>query len=764
MERMTELVTALRCARDCYSFPEDTLHVLEQWAAKGDLIGTLLDELPESPHKAFSGIEAAFEACQALDEGYRAAWWNETSSDTWSKPAAYFELLMVAAARWFTRAVELSLRQEAMCTKALNKTVNKLASRLRVYQQAVSCLPVPFHDGYCPMARLGIAQQWADLGEALSSTSPAKGWCSESWSRLVTCVRGALQVMPLPKAEERYSGVQVVVPLLEVAPDGAGAMRHAVVHVLQQSVDAGSDLVLMTQHLDHGGRGLHLDDAMRKSLESAMRAAQTFLNYSRANGWKPVASIAICRPPTPATTPLGGPSMGLPLGLAIVAGIERLGRLQTASRFCAATGELTEDQHIIAVDGYPAKISALVQWSQWAGVRDLEILGPADIPDDTRLTVSRGHWFPDLAERLQDPWERYRAHFPPLSKAPKGHFAVAAADVTAFRLRMDPKKLIVRVDLEDDPLVATDGKLRNVLEWHALVRHRRELGDFLDGRRPLVQGLVRFSAGGGIVVLQCHDGPYIAMAMKDEKAPIHRLHLCAASGLAHSSDEWLSPSSIVARESAEEILIRVGDKWVLPEYKLDELQAASNHLEAVTELAQAEARSQQGLWERKWSCKPMGTVVAAAQLWSLGGRDELSIHWKDKKSEATGLLVLDREYGAVDIMGAVQLTLDCAVSEVTLLDGEAHSANDPPLDRDVFLITPDELAKMFVPGKKARAEAHFKSGDNLGPCLFCPLPKMNPPFFGTAPHLLRRLGLEVEEEHPDISMDKRQDVSVEPCQ
>ncbi len=59
MERMTELVTALRCARDCYSFPEDTLHVLEQWAASGDLIGTLLDELPESPRKAFSGIGAA---------------------------------------------------------------------------------------------------------------------------------------------------------------------------------------------------------------------------------------------------------------------------------------------------------------------------------------------------------------------------------------------------------------------------------------------------------------------------------------------------------------------------------------------------------------------------------------------------------------------------------------------------------------------------------------------------------------------------------
>lgn len=139
--------------------------------------------------------------------------------------------------------------------------------------------------------------------------------------------------------------------------------------------------------------------------------------------------------------------------------------------------------------------------------------------------------------------------------------------------------------------------------------------------------------------------------------------------------------------------------------------------------------------------------------------DALTVRWSGCGTRThRGQIVLDPQFAAIDLMGAVLLDLShCTIDEIVLLDGEYGQVNtweekhqaeyrhlrvkdeqgknlermDVLLDRLVYVATAGEFANLFIPGQTCRPERVFQTGEPLGPSegvsTLPPNPKMNPP-------------------------------------
>jgi class 3 adenylate cyclase len=145
-------------------------------------------------------------------------------------------------------------------------------------------------------------------------------------------------------------------------------------------------------------------------------------------------------------------------------------------------------------------------------------------------------------------------------------YLVAEASVSCDR---DRGRRVVTVSLSGSPRVAVDRDQRKRLETHPDGSgHPDALAfeAFRRGLRASLIGSVRHSAGGCIMLILCKSPEgepttYVAVIRKGARAPIHSMHLAAASGLAEHTDEWMNPYLTAVREAFEEIsvLVPTGD-------------------------------------------------------------------------------------------------------------------------------------------------------------------------------------------------------------
>ncbi len=381
------------------------------------------------------------------------------------------------------------------------------------------------------------------------------------------------------------------------------------------------------------------------------------------------------------------------------------------------------------------------------------------------------------AQKLKaDAWRHYESDFPQLGDTRDrtaeraGHFVVAAVEATITRRPVTAsgdRAFDVAVAIADRPRVARDRQLRKHLEVHALACHRRELNRLLDGFSDSFTGLVRWSAGGATLVLRCTDGTFVAVGHRGEDAPIHQWHLCAASGLSHSEAEWLDPSLAMVRECAEELLIMLGRDLLLPRIEphggTDAAAAAR-----LTGLAQAEALRRAALWHQRdggMHAMPAGHD-APARLHRLPQTSRVTVSRGASSQTVEGLVVIDSDYAAIDLMGALEVETGASAADLLLLCGETR-ADGHLTDDYVFVFAADEFAKLFLEGEEATACCHYRSGRKLGSYRMPELPCLNPPLLYSGryvvEHVLRpwlrdtRLGDRVREA-PDLPNSGRSPV------
>jgi hypothetical protein len=323
--------------------------------------------------------------------------------------------------------------------------------------------------------------------------------------------------------------------------------------------------------------------------------------------------------------------------------------------------------------------------------------------------------------------------------------------------------VVVFVEIPEDPAVAETRHDRDVLEKSgASGEHpdKEQLLAFLAGQASTVTTIARVSAGGAVLILDCVDGPYIAVGMKDADASIHPLHLVPASGLSERPEAWLDPELIVAEECAEEMQIISSDRsaFLRLEFAV-ELDPRTRHLDELVLDTQLKG------YKRWRSLRPdfplpdqRDAVHASLQVL---GQDQVCSIWGTRRPVGSvGCVVIDAQYGAIDLMGAVRVRTGRPLADVVLLDGEV--VGDRLLDRDIFVFAPEEFAKLVFTEEQARAERHYKSGARGGPVRLTPRPHMNPPLLGSARAALRCVAPHIAAECdrlPEIPAHKRQPVS-----
>ena len=349
-----------------------------------------------------------------------------------------------------------------------------------------------------------------------------------------------------------------------------------------------------------------------------------------------------------------------------------------------------------------------------------------------------------------------------------------------------------RVLLLDDPRVAFQtseaGKAkdcyRHVLEYGTTAGWpcRDELEDFRLGKASTASNLLmRFAAGGGILVLNVPDGnggheEFVVVAQKDNGPVIHAGHLVPCSGVAEQPEDWTNPLRIVCGEIAEEIRIRHrgNDNWYYPHFneqpaltagQCAELNAVVDNqragraqlLTSDIKKTPAEALTWEQLLQRDGF--PTGQdadfyppaeigdtkLPCPAQLIPLGFDRITIVQEGQEPKKFTGLLVLDPDFGAFDVMYAVRMFLDQPLSQLRVLDSEGDTGL---YWRNVSVFRPGELAAMCN-GKKARIERFFgrltpESAwvDGL-PARISEFPFINPPLRIALSALLARLFPEV---------------------
>ena len=231
---------------------------------------------------------------------------------------------------------------------------------------------------------------------------------------------------------------------------------------------------------------------------------------------------------------------------------------------------------------------------------------------------------------------------------------LAAARV---RLERGDAGIRARVLIEEDPRVATSSEERRVMENRSEygIEEEVEVRRFLRGEADSCEAWFRFSAGGSIVVLELEGGEQYVFLVVKGLGELHELHLSVTSGVSKDTEMWVDPRLLTVTEPCEElaVLSRRLDAY----YKVRVAQNEFLGSEFATKAnawAEAEARESLELL-RRWGVLSgdVEVVEAEAQLLPLGF-DTMEVVWEGRARRAyEGLLVVDPQYGALDMIAAM---------------------------------------------------------------------------------------------------------------
>jgi serine/threonine protein kinase len=380
-----------------------------------------------------------------------------------------------------------------------------------------------------------------------------------------------------------------------------------------------------------------------------------------------------------------------------------------------------------------------------------------------------------------------------LSEWQDAEFNVALAEVSLSR---KTKGINAFVSIPSNPYVAYNSHTRNILENKHQGSKRHHPGgvvisDFLriGKTTPIIP--MRVTAGGSLTVLRVptdqayeksiqkgtkledKDYEQLIVLSKKDNVPnlIHARHLVPSSGMAESEQDWMNPLGIIVGECVEELMFvsEIDGTWFYPKFEsgkgrrqnrshiknnilCQELNARAR--EEIEELLNRFKIYRESTWLEQKSASPpikfRGFKECPAEIIELG-RDELEITYNGEKESFKGLIVLDGENGAIDLMASVQLTLPIPLKHLHIWDGESKYNKTlgkvQMLWRNAFALSKEEFSNLFS-GKKTNAIFFGRDADedwrDRIPVRLSANPEINPPLFEAGIALLKKFGLTIE--------------------
>ncbi len=336
--------------------------------------------------------------------------------------------------------------------------------------------------------------------------------------------------------------------------------------------------------------------------------------------------------------------------------------------------------------------------------------------------------------------------------------------------------IIVDVKIPDNPYVAYNVSTRNYIEGHgkdSKASHpaREEIQKFMDGEiNEVLNFPARFSQGGSLTVLWLPKGdiyqkfpddeskyklpsledygdfePFVLVARKGVTETIHGKYLRASSGLAeYPETDWTEPRLVIVTECFQKLKISDIDndkvRYIptsIKGFDLSERDVEARIDETILIKLKYLREEEANLEEDQDHC--------GAWYESLGS-DEISISYGGKgHGPINGCIALDSKYGAVDLMGSINLRIMKPLSKLKTYDDENKVKKIKR--QSVFVFTIDEFANLFR-GKKATMNAYgyeerkWREGDR-GTIL--PVAPINPPLFWSGLALLKKFGITLSE-------------------
>ncbi|MEM0288210.1 MAG: hypothetical protein QXG05_08615 [Nitrososphaerota archaeon] len=259
----------------------------------------------------------------------------------------------------------------------------------------------------------------------------------------------------------------------------------------------------------------------------------------------------------------------------------------------------------------------------------------------------------------------------------------------------------------------------------------------------LALGMIRYSAGGAIPVLQIQEKKYVLMIRKQKEASVHGEHLTTASGLSETWEELLNPNLLIGREFLEEVIIfdrnlknhfnvklSFDTTMQLSKDKFEEYLRNHKYLGNYSNMQQAEYPYPEKYKKLKeLICNraddDIEEVEIEGNVEALGEdeiilkkelKDEIkkNINNQNNKSsknignnneddsdeKIVGKVVIDSAYGAIDLIGMIKISFDKYKSikspeDLRILDFDTDEDTGKFLHREIFLVDLDNLKKLI---------------------------------------------------------------------
>jgi hypothetical protein len=335
-----------------------------------------------------------------------------------------------------------------------------------------------------------------------------------------------------------------------------------------------------------------------------------------------------------------------------------------------------------------------------------------------------------------------------LKEIKKGDFLIILAHAT-FKWEEVGKRKKVTIELpsldfaKKKYIAAFDKDGRKLLEGRDLdyssfnIPWERKAKKFLLMKENKLQLLCRWAAGGAIPILKFKNGDrYVALIRRGKEAPTHQYHFTTASGLSEYPEELIDPRIIMGREFGEEIII-INKSGIIYKYRF-KLSRSEKRDEKVENLIQryyeeeykGKIESFKNELKENYGIKKIDEEkYVEAEIISLG-EDIIEINLNENKKSIKGACVLDPIFGAVDVIGAVEVELDVEEpSEIQVLNFDTREKKPSKgkyefLNENIFLIKMDyneEGLRNLIEGEKFRCIVFHKQLKREKPLLTPPL-------------------------------------------
>jgi hypothetical protein len=209
------------------------------------------------------------------------------------------------------------------------------------------------------------------------------------------------------------------------------------------------------------------------------------------------------------------------------------------------------------------------------------------------------------------------------------------------------------------------------------------------------KGLWRWAAGGTLIVYQQAGQKFLALALRNPKAPSFGGHLTLTSGLSSSFEEFFNPTSLAIREGTEETAVVVDN------------QLAVLSLGPAFEEVAWSVFEKQLTRARKFKWVKVGEAPFYVEAEFIETEEQkIEIVHGERISRHQGIICLDPKTRGIDLLKIIQVNLP-ARSEVIFFDCEDTKTG--PLDLEIVVFPLERIKTLKEEGAVLKIRGASKS-------------------------------------------------------